>query len=504
MFSQKKPYSAVTVTIENLTGEAYEEDDLSGIPDLVEVIKLQASGPTEAARAIRKKLKYGSVHRQLRALTLLDGLIQNAGPRFQRSFVDEMLLERLRVCGTSDMSDPDVRKKCSVLFRGWAAEYKNTPGMERLARLYKELPQRKQVVTQAQSRVVRETENPFDDDEDEADTAANAAAAAAAASFSSSSRTFAPQTQTQPTGRIESFSSLGRDGSSSSSSKPSKAKDKRSSTSGNKKSRKPFNLEAEKPVMKATIADASIASTDLTNTLQTINRELERISENEAAIARFEKCKLLRRKILRYIYLVNSEEYLGSLLHANDELVTALMLFEQLDRSIDADSDSDDDLAEQAHRYRMIQEQAAKDKESGSTPASPTSASAVVPDFATLNLGDATSGRSSKRNSGVPSPPVPVPPPQQAPLPALPQQAPRPPAPPRPSAMSKPAVGHLGGRPAVPTAAMMAADAARNRSAGGGGDDSDGDSYVDDDDNDPFADRNAVGTPKVEQGEPRW
>jgi len=40
------------------------------------------------------------------------------------------------------------------------------------------------------------------------------------------------------------------------------------------------------------------------------------------------------------------------LLHANDELVTALMTFEQLDRSIDADSDSDDELAEQAHAYR--------------------------------------------------------------------------------------------------------------------------------------------------------
>jgi hypothetical protein len=46
------------------------------------------------------------------------------------------------------------------------------------------------------------------------------------------------------------------------------------------------------------------------------------------------------------------EEHLGSLLHANDELVTALMTFEQLDRSIDADSDSDDDVAEQAHLYR--------------------------------------------------------------------------------------------------------------------------------------------------------
>ncbi|CAK7232986.1 hypothetical protein SCUCBS95973_008443 [Sporothrix curviconia] len=487
MFSQKKPYSAVTVTIENLTGEAYEEDDLSGIPDLVEVIKLQSTGPTEAARAIRKKLKYGSVHRQLRALTLLDGLIENAGPRFQRSFVDEMLLERLRVCGTSDMVDPDVRKKCSVLFRGWAATYKNTPGMERLARLYKELPQRKQVVTQAQSRVVRETDNPFDDDDDEE---AEAAAAAARPDQPSSSRP-TPQTQTQPTGRIESFSSFSRDrdrDGRGASTKTSSSKDKKG-----KKSRKQFNLEAERPVMKATIADASMASTDLTNTLQTINREVERISENDAAIQRFEQCKLLRRKILRYIYLVNSEEYLGSLLHANDELVTALMLFEQLDRSIDADSDSDDDLAEQAHRYRMIQEQAAKDKEAGGGAASPTS---PVPDFSSLNLGDATSNRSSRSNTATAAAAA------APPVPASPRAAARPPAPPRPSPMSKPT--GLGSRPAVPTAAMVAAAAARNRAAADGNDSDGGDSYVDDDENDPFADRNEVGTPRVEQGEPRW
>lgn len=43
---------------------------------------------------------------------------------------------------------------------------------------------------------------------------------------------------------------------------------------------------------------------------------------------------------------------MGSLLSANDQLVTALITFEQLDRSIDADSDSDDELAEQTHLYR--------------------------------------------------------------------------------------------------------------------------------------------------------
>jgi LAS seventeen-binding protein 5 len=49
---------------------------------------------------------------------------------------------------------------------------------------------------------------------------------------------------------------------------------------------------------------------------------------------------------------VESEQWLGALLEANDRLVTALMTFEQLDRSIDADSDSDDEMAEQAHLYK--------------------------------------------------------------------------------------------------------------------------------------------------------
>lgn len=52
----KKPFTAVTVQIEHLTSEQYEVDDSSGIIDLIEVIRIQASGPTEASRALRKKL----------------------------------------------------------------------------------------------------------------------------------------------------------------------------------------------------------------------------------------------------------------------------------------------------------------------------------------------------------------------------------------------------------------------------------------------------------------
>ncbi|KHO01763.1 VHS domain protein [Metarhizium album ARSEF 1941] len=336
--TQKKPYSAVTVTIENLTSESYAEEDLSGIPDLVEVIKLQASGPTEAARAIRKKLKYGTVHRQIRALVLLDGLVQNAGSRFQRAFADEPLLERLRVCGSSDLSDPAVKKKCRELFQEWT-QYAAVPGLERVARLYKELPKRKVAMTQERSRVIQETENPFgDEEEEEAERATEQR----------------KQGKPGPSEMYHSGSALDTyGGGGGSGHKKSKAK---------RRSGRKYNLEAEQAKMKSVIAESSLASTALMNSLQTINRERERISENRAAAQHFDACKQLRRRILRYIHQVEGEQWLGALLHANDELVYALMAYEQLDHSVEADSDSDDELAEQAHRYRMMTQKAQADR----------------------------------------------------------------------------------------------------------------------------------------------
>lgn len=88
----------------------------------------------------------------------------------------------------------------------------------------------------------------------------------------------------------------------SSSSSKDKDKKKKEKERGKRK-HKPFNLEAEKDTMKVAIAESSIAATNLVNALQTINRERERISENAAAVERFEICKKLRRKILRYVGL---------------------------------------------------------------------------------------------------------------------------------------------------------------------------------------------------------
>jgi hypothetical protein len=58
---------------------------------------------------------------------------------------------------------------------------------------------------------------------------------------------------------------------------------------------------------------------------------------------------------LTQVQIEEASAWLGALLEANDRLVEALMTFEHLDRSVDADSDSDDELAHQQHLYKSEQ-----------------------------------------------------------------------------------------------------------------------------------------------------
>ncbi|KAL9009070.1 MAG: hypothetical protein Q9173_005868 [Seirophora scorigena] len=332
---QKKPYTAVTVQVDRLTSEQYEGDDMTGIVDLIEVVRLQAEGPTEAARAIRKKLKYGNVHKQLRALTILDGLIENAGTRFQRAFVDEPLLERLRVAATDSISDREVKKKCSILFRQWAASYSSTPGLERIANLHKQLPQRKKPPRQATSRVLRESESGENEDPF-GHSVSISGGGGPMQSLRSSTAVTSPSSTSSFSGGGSSLTPHGQ---------PSSTSHKASKSKKSKADNKPFNLEKEKPQLLQTIASSSVASTNLLNSLKLINRERKRVSEDAEAAQRFEACKLLRRQVLRYIQHVESEQWLGSLIHANETLVEALMAFEVLDKDLEDDSDSEDEAA---------------------------------------------------------------------------------------------------------------------------------------------------------------
>lgn len=174
--------------------------------------------------------------------------------------------------------------------------------------LVQELPKKKVIMTQERSKVLRETEeNPFGDEEEEeaAAKASQQASAADASSAGASTSSPAPASSGRPSATVQSFSHT--KSSSGSGSFFGSSKDKKKDKSKGK--RKPFNLEAEKDQMKSVIADSSIAATNLMNSLQSINREKERISENQLAVERFETCKQLRRRVLRYVSFLPSRDY---------------------------------------------------------------------------------------------------------------------------------------------------------------------------------------------------
>lgn len=329
--SSKKPYSAISVHVEQLTSETYDEDDLAGIPDLLEVVKLQATGASEVARALRKKLKYGSVHRQLRALTILDGLLQNGGQRLQRAILADLpLQERLRIAAIDPVSDQEVRTKCRTLFSQWVASSTEQPGLEGAKSLYNQLPKKKPQSDQQrrnQSKVLRETEEAARRDEEEEMRRARSSSTAESAPSPTRAKS-SPIT-------LSSASTFGTN---------KVKKDKKNKS-------KMFNLEKERPAILQAIAGSSVASSNLNNAMKLVNRENQRVSDNPECMKRFETCKNLRRQILRYIQFVETEELLGGLIDANERLIGSLMAFEVMDKSVDDDSDSE--LEEAAHLSRQ-------------------------------------------------------------------------------------------------------------------------------------------------------
>ena len=165
------------------------------------------------------------------------------------------------------------------------------------------------------------------------------------------------------------------------------------------------------------------------------------------------------------------EQWLGSLLKANDDLILALLTYEQLDHSVDADSDSEDELAEQAHLYRS-------ELPFPITFPVPSLIRPPVTSYANAHIVAQLRGRESNPTSPI-SPMSPTDTPDITGL-GISESPPRPAPPPRPSANTKPPPSMQAERPRYY---------------------SDDESEDDDDDN-PFADRNALApTPVVEQGE---
>ncbi|KAL1697577.1 hypothetical protein GGG16DRAFT_41729 [Schizophyllum commune] len=292
-FSREKPHSSITDWVDILTANTIDDEAYDGIPELVDSINLQASGPAEASRALRKKIKHGGPHQQYRALVLLKALVENCGQKFQRTFADGQLTDALRHLATDPMTDKKVKKKLLLVLASWHEQFKGDPSMNMVANLYKQYrPTERRTV---ESDPVYGVQLQRAREKEEAKAAARR-----------------EKEEAKERRRKEEEEERAR------------RKQK------NRPRRAPFNFEQEKPKVLNSIVEASQASSNLVNAITLVNPEKESLKENARVQECLEKAKTIRKQIVRYIQLVENEEIIGTLIETNDRIIGALEMYDKL------------------------------------------------------------------------------------------------------------------------------------------------------------------------------
>lgn len=258
----------------------------------------------EAARALRKKLKYGNKMQQSRSLDLLD-LFISQGIAFSALYNDDKLIDRVEGIALGNVTDSrgnkyssKIVRKCAQYVFSWY-EYIVSSGKQS-SRSYGSLITLGQRVKRHYSnRRQTERSNFMEDRADESIYASNA---------SPDELYRIPQ----------------------------------------------IDMRKAAPTIRLLISDGLATAIALQNALMVLPQN-KKSTDDEEATSKFIQARALRRKVLRYLQLVTEGEFLGSLIHANDQLVTALTQYdeksgrsddvssEDYDYDEDEDQNSDDD-----------------------------------------------------------------------------------------------------------------------------------------------------------------
>lgn len=67
---------------------------------------------------------------------MLGALVENCGPRFQTTFADPQLVERIKLMSQDPLVDASVRKKLMRMLLSWHYQFRNEPTMRPVANLY--------------------------------------------------------------------------------------------------------------------------------------------------------------------------------------------------------------------------------------------------------------------------------------------------------------------------------------------------------------------------------
>ncbi|EIM92246.1 uncharacterized protein STEHIDRAFT_46841 [Stereum hirsutum FP-91666 SS1] len=300
--SREKPRSSITEWVDILTSPGYEDEVYDGIPELIDSINLQAAtGSSEASRALRKKLKHGNAHNQYRALVILKALVENCGTKFQTTFADGHFTDAIKQLSTDPSTDPKVRKKLIAVLASWHNQFKDDRSMTIVAGLYRQCrpddSAKRQSQLNHQAALERESEHERKRKEEKA-----------------------AKEDAKRKARMEKEAEKER---------IRKAEEDRK-RSKNKPKRKPFNFEEEKPAVLTAIANASSAANNLVNAITLVNTEHDSLQSNERVQECLTKTKQARKQIVRYIQLVEDEEFIGTLIETNERIIAAMQSYDTL------------------------------------------------------------------------------------------------------------------------------------------------------------------------------
>lgn len=330
--------TSITVKINQLSTP--QEDDIDKpielyLSDLIHLIQVQPhTGASEAARAIRKKIKYGeSVKVQLKALSVLELLVLNSGPKIGPVIArDDKLHDVLKgiinghgKTGAGASYHVDVQRKVRGLARGWKSELADMSDYKPLATLWKAIPGARNSRTHSR----KTSENIFESELDD------------------QPKSPTPVSQKKiPPPRPAKASTY-----SANSEEPRKTKGKkkrrRRTRGGVRYADEEYqipqiNYKVEAPRIRTVIAECHTHTTTLNNLLMTFPSEMSPL-DDEKCSSEFDKCRSIRRKVLRYLQYVGAgdgttkseqvlamdEEFLGSLIVANEQLVHTFKNFDK-------------------------------------------------------------------------------------------------------------------------------------------------------------------------------
>ncbi|KAJ7446429.1 hypothetical protein B0H11DRAFT_1745972 [Mycena galericulata] len=292
-FNREKPHSSITDWVDILTADSLEDEAYDGIPELVDSINLQGAGPTEASRALRKKLKHGRPHQQYRALVILKALVENCGHKFQTTFADGQLTDTLKNVANDASTDKKVKKKLMLVLASWQDQFNSDPSMAIVAGLYKQTRHdRRERSHQLDTLGLPNVE---------------------ALDREAKRKAKLEREQAKERERLEEAERRRRE------------KERK-----NRPKRAPFDFEKEKPQVLASIVEASQASSNLVNAITLVNQETDSLLTNARVQECLTKAKQARKPVVRYIQLVENEELIGTLIETNDRIINALEMYDKL------------------------------------------------------------------------------------------------------------------------------------------------------------------------------